>query len=581
MSRSVNMGRISRAKLSWLGSFVLISLRHALIGDRFLLRLQPLLVRPRQFGSTFGSLLAVMATQNPPISGPAPRSAVRPREAKTALFLVTLTVMIGMIMAIIDASIVNVALDKMAGNLGASIDEIGWVATGYILSNVVVMPLNGYLTAALGRRNFYAASIAIFTIASLLCGTATNVWLLVFYRIIQGIGGGALIPTAQAILFESFPPDRRGQGMAMFGLAAMVGPALGPTLGGYLVQNYTWPLIFYINIPLGILGFFMTLAFIKDPSYITKPERGADWVALSAMIVGISALQYVLERGEHDDWFNSPLIVGLTVASVVGLAYFIYREIHDPHPFVDLRVFRYPAFAFGNVVGLVTGFGLFGVMLILPLFLQIVLNFDAWQTGLTVLPGALATAVGMPIAGALVNRIDPRISIAFGLIASGVSTWWLGSFSQSAGYWDIFTPRLLQGFALGFIFVPLSTVMLAEVPRSELANATGISTLVRQLGGSLGIAILTTLLVWKEKYVFSNLTAGVSQTHVAVRDFLSKTTFGMDPYVQLSGMLHADSALIAFNFLFRLSGIVFIASLPFVWFLPRVKPSGQPTIAGE
>jgi MFS transporter, DHA2 family, multidrug resistance protein len=231
-----------------------------------------------------------MATQTQPLS----LRGTGARGGEVSLVLVTTTVMIGMIMAIIDSSIVNVALDKMAGNLGASIDEIGWVATGYILSNVVIMPLNGWLTAVFGRRNFYAVSIAIFTLASFLCGTATNVWLLVFYRVVQGIGGGALIPTAQAILFESFPPGRRGQSMAMFGLAAMVGPALGPTLGGYLVQNYSWPLIFYINIPLGILGFFMTLAFIRDPEYITKPRQGADWLALGAMVVGISSLQYVL-----------------------------------------------------------------------------------------------------------------------------------------------------------------------------------------------------------------------------------------------------------------------------------------------
>ncbi len=428
----------------------------------------------------------------------------------------------------------------------------------------------------LGRKNFYAASIAIFTIASLLCGTATNVWVLVAYRVLQGMGGGALIPTAQAILFESFPPEKRGQSMAFFGLAAMVGPALGPTLGGYLVQNYTWPLIFFINIPLGILGFFMTLAFIEDPSYIKKPERAADWLGITAMVVGIASLQYVLERGQHDDWFNSTLIVVLTVASVAGIAYFIYRQLHDEHPFVDLRVFRFPAFAYGNVVGIVTGFGLFGLTLVLPLFLQIVLGFDAWQTGLAVLPGALATAAGMPLAGMLVNRIDPRLPIAFGLIASGVAAWWLGSFSAQAGYWDIFWPRALQGFALGFIFVPLSTVMLAQVPKGELANATGLSTLIRQLGGSFGIAILTTLLVWKEKYVFSNLTASVTNSHYAVHNFLTQSSGSpLNPTQQLDSMLQGDSALIAFNFLFRLSAIVFVASLPFVWLLPKVQPAIQ------
>jgi MFS transporter, DHA2 family, multidrug resistance protein len=524
--------------------------------------------------------MATTTTSLPSRSGV---SAAAPRRAGASLFLVSATVMIGMIMAIIDQSIVNVALNTMAGNLGASIDEIGWVATGYLLSNVIIMPLNGYLTAVFGRRNFYAACVAIFTISSLLCGTARSVWMLVFYRIIQGIGGGALLPTAQAIMFESFPPEKRGQSMALFGVAAMVGPALGPTLGGYIIQNYNWPLIFFINIPLGILGFFMTLAFIEDPKYIKKPERGADWTAMSAMVVGIASLQYVLERGQHDDWFNSPFIVSLCFATVIGMGYFIYRELRDTHPFVDLRVFKIPSFAVGNVIGIVTGFGLFGLTLVLPLFLQIVLNFDAWTTGLAILPGAIATAIGMPIAGNLVNRIDPRLSIAFGLITSGLSAWWLGSFSQQAGYWDIFWPRALQGFAMGFIFVPMSTVMLANVPRPELANATGLSTLVRQLGGSFGIAILTTLLVWKEKYTFTDLTTSVTNSHYAVQNFMMQQTTGpLSPTMQLDQMLQADSALISFNFLFRLSAIVFWASLPFVWFLPRVKmTSGQQATATE
>ncbi|HEX3551437.1 MAG TPA: DHA2 family efflux MFS transporter permease subunit, partial [Candidatus Elarobacter sp.] len=238
------------------------------------------------------------------------------RRANPPLALITLTVMLGLIMAIIDASIVNVALNDMAGNLGSSIDEIGWVATGYILANVIVMPLNGWLTARFGRRNFYAACVAIFTISSLLCGTATNVWQLVFYRVIQGLGGGALQPTAQAILFESYPPEKRAGAMAIFGLGAMVGPAIGPTLGGVIVDNYSWPLIFYINIPIGIIAFLMTLAFIRDPAYVKRDRSPIDYVGLGLMTAGIASLQYVLERGQREDWFSSPTIVTLTVVAV-------------------------------------------------------------------------------------------------------------------------------------------------------------------------------------------------------------------------------------------------------------------------
>jgi len=475
--------------------------------------------------------------------------------------------MLGLIMAIIDSSIVNVALDTMAGNLGASIDEISWVATSYILANVVIMPLNGWLTAYFGRKKFYAACLAIFTVASFLCGTATNVWQLVVYRILQGLGGGALQPTAQAILFESYPPEKRGQAMAVFGLGAMVGPTLGPTLGGYIVDNASWPLIFYINIPIGVAAFVMTLAFIRDPSYIRKPERGIDWFGLGMMTAGIAALQYVLERGQHDDWFDSPAIVILTVVAIVGIAGFIIRELLEKKPFVDLTVFKNRAFTAGNVIGVVTGFGLFGLNLILPLYFQDVLRFNAWQSGLALLPGAAATALSMPFAGRLNNRIDARWMIAGGLAMFGVSSWLMGDWNQNIGYWDIFWPRFVQGFSMGFLFVPLSTATLATIPRGELANATGLYTLVRQLGGSLGIAILTTLLVRHSIGVQQGLVAGIDLSNPAVRSYLADPATRAMHLHQLYGMVSQNALSITYNYLFRLSGLLFLISIPTVFLL--------------
>src|ERR1700733_8348263 len=266
------------------------------------------------------------------------------RKANPPLAMITLTVMLGLIMAIIDASIVNVALNDMAGNLGSSIDEIGWEAKGYILANVIIMPLNGWLTARFGRRNFYAACIVIFTVSSFLCGTATSVWQLVAYRVLQGIGGGALQPTAQAIMFESYPPEKRNGAMAIFGLGAMVGPAIGPTLGGYLVDNYSWPLIFWINLPIGIAAFFMTMAFIKDQSYVKRDTNPVDWIVLGLLAAGVGALQYVLERGQTEDWFSSQTIVLMTILSVGSIVAFIIRELNDDKPLVDLSVFRSRSF---------------------------------------------------------------------------------------------------------------------------------------------------------------------------------------------------------------------------------------------
>jgi DHA2 family multidrug resistance protein len=478
--------------------------------------------------------------------------------------LITITVMLGLIMAIIDSTIVNVALDTIAGNLGASIDEVSWVATGYILASVIVMPLNGWLTAYFGRKNFYAGCLTIFTISSFLCGTAHSIWQLVFYRVIQGFGGGALQPTAQAILFETYPPERRGAAMAIFGLGAMVGPAVGPTLGGYIVDNYSWPLIFFINLPIGITAFIMTLLFIPNPSFLQKPKGEVDWWGLTLLASGLASLQYVLERGQHDDWYSSDTIWILTIVAVVGLTWFMIKTVRDRYPLVDLAVFRFRTFTIGNVIGIISGFGLFGTALILPLFFQLILGFTAFDTGMALLPGALATAVSMVVVGRLVGRIDGRVLVGFGMVVFGAATWMMGGLTESAGYWDVFWPRLIQGFGLGFLFVPLSTVMLGAVPREELAGATGVSTLLRQLGGSFGIAILTTLLAREAAIAQNALASGVTQTHGY-------------PLATLGRLVGISAQVISYDYLFRLTAIIFFAATPLVVFMrPSRRSSATP-----
>ena len=481
-------------------------------------------------------------------------------RADAPLALITITVMLGLIMAIIDSTIVNVALNTIGGNLGASVDEVSWVATGYILANVIVMPLNGWLTAYLGRKRFYAISLAIFTIASFLCGTATSITQLVIYRVIQGIGGGALQPTAQAILFETYPPERRGYAMAIFGMGAMVGPAVGPTLGGYIVDNASWPLIFFINIPIGIVAFLLTMAVIPNPKFIEKPKQGIDWTGLSLLAVGLASLQYVLERGERLDWFSSDTIVTLSIVAAASLVIFVVKMLRSAHPLVQLHVFRLRSFTIGNILGVISGFGLFGTALILPLFFQTVLNFTAFDTGLVLLPGAIATALSMLIVGRILNRIDPRASIAVGFLIFAVSTWMLGGLTTQAGYWDVFWPRMIQGFGLGFLFVPLSTTSLGDVPIPEMAGATGVYTLVRQLGGSFGIAILTTLVTHESAVAWNELASGVTQTH------------GF-PISTLTGLVAQQSTMIAYDYVLRLTAIVFAVSAPLVLFM-RVRRRG-------
>lgn len=489
----------------------------------------------------------------------APRAAIQAASGGRKEMLIALTVMLGMIMAIIDATIVNVALDNIAGNLGASLDDVAWVATGYILASIITMPLNGWLTAYFGRKRYYAWCIAIFTVASVLCGTATSVWQLVAYRVLQGFGGGALQPTAQAILFETFPPNRRGSAMALFGIGVMAGPALGPIIGGYIVDNATWPLIFFINLPIGITALFMTLANVPESHHLQKPKTGLDVFGLVLLSSGLGALQYVLERGQHDDWFDSGLIIALTAVAAITLPWFLIRMLRARYPLVDLRAFRFRGFTVGNVLLCVVGFGLFGTSLIMPLFFQTIMGMTAYGTGLALLPGALSTAVAMPIVPRLMRIIDVRWLLTAGALLFAWSCWALGDLNEVAGYWDVFWPRLVQGAGLGLLFVPLTTVMLADVPRNELASATGVSMLVRQLGGSLGIAILTTLLARETAVAWSALAGGVQQAHG-------------QSVMTLTGMVARSASVIAYDYLFRISAFVFVASVPLMWLLKRYNP---------
>jgi DHA2 family multidrug resistance protein len=488
--------------------------------------------------------------------------AAVPARPATSPWMITLTVMLGMIMAIVDGTIVNVGLNTMAGNLGASIDDAAWVVTGYILASVITMPLNGWLTARFGRKRFYAGCVAIFTIASFLCGTASNVWQLTFYRILQGFGGGALQPTAQAILFETFPPNKRGMATAIFGVGAMVGPALGPLIGGYIIDNATWPLLFFVNVPIGIAAFLMTIAFIPDQSYIAKPKGRIDWIGLGLLTAGIASIQYVLERGQHDDWFSSNTIVGLTALSVVATTGFLVKTLRDKNPLVDLRAFRFPTFTFGNLLMVVVGFGLYGTSLIMPLFFQTSMGMTAFDTGIALLPGAIATAFAMIIVGRLMPIIDARILAAVGLVLFAWSCWWLGDLNQYSGVGDIFWPRIVQGLAMGLIFVPITTVMLAPVPKAELSSATGVSMLVRQLGASVGIAVLTTLLASETTTAWMALAGGVHHMYGA--------SVG-----QLNGLLVQSATVIAYSYLFRICAIVFVCALPFVFFIKPARGAAK------
>jgi DHA2 family multidrug resistance protein len=407
-------------------------------------------------------------------------------------YLIAVAVVLAALMQVIDSSIVNVALPDMMGNLGANLDEIAWVSTGYILASVIVIPLTGFLGDLFGRKRYFVGSIIVFTAASFFCGAAHSLTTLILWRIIQGIGGGALMTVSQAVLFESFPPEEAGTAMALFGLGVMVGPTIGPTLGGYLVDNSGWPWIFYINIPVGILAAAMIAAYVHDPEHQKKPST-IDYLGIALLTISVGSMQFVLEHGQREDWFDSRQILSLSVIGVLGWMALMWRELTTEQPVIDLRVLRHRQMWVGTLLGVVMGVGLYAMSFTLPVFLQTNLHMTAQQTGIVLLPGALATAISMAVVGRLANRFDPRLVITIGALLFAAAAWQLSLITGESGAQDFFWPLIGRGIGLGMMFVPLTTITLAQLSPKELPQGVGLYSFFRQLGGSFGIAGIATL----------------------------------------------------------------------------------------
>ena len=502
---------------------------------------------------------------------PGGEAAERPHVNK---WLVTVTVLTGTIMAVLDASIVNVALPSMTGTLGATVEEITWVVTGYILAQVIVMPVTGMLAARFGRKRLFLASVALFTASSMLCGVARTLPLLVVFRILQGVGGGVLITVPQAILRETFPLEEQGMAMGLYGLGVVLAPAIGPTLGGWLTDRFSWPWIFYVNVPFGIINVLLVTRFIHDPPYLVRDRGRIDWSGLGLLAVGLGALQLMLEQGERRDWFDSRYISGLAAAAVVALVVFVWHELHTRRPAVQLHIVRNVSFTTATVLGGVLGMGLMGSLFLLPLFLQQLLGYSAMESGLALVPRSLAMAVVMPLGGRFYNRLGPKVLVGMGLAVTAYSFWDLSHLTTDVGYWDIFWPQVWQGVGFALIFLSLSTAALATIPKPLMTAAAGLYNVVRQVMGSIGIAIAASQLTHGIQRYHTILARNVTEFDAATQNFLHNAVAGMmrsgvDGFTArlralkvLDLMVLKQAAVIAYNHVFILVAILFALAVP-------------------
>lgn len=529
--------------------------------------------------------MSATALPSPACHGPAAADADKYKHK----YLIAIAVTLAAVLELIDTSIVNVAIPHMMGNLGATVDEITWVSVGYIVANVIVIPMSGWLSAYFGRTRYLTGSILLFVVASFFCGESTSLGMLVTWRVIQGIGGGALLSTAQSTLFEAFPPSEIAIGQAMFGIGVMVGPTIGPTLGGWITDNFNWPWIFYINVPLGILAAIMVASYVRDSEHQEKATT-IDGTGIALLTVCIGSLQWMLERGERYDWFESRFIVTLAVVAATSGLLLVWRELTIEEPIINFRVLKSRQLAVGVTFATALGLSLYGGIFVLPIFLQQLHGLSASQTGFLMLPSALASAFVMATMSRMRGRIDARYTITVGAFGFLLSMWLMSRLTLASGADDIYWPLILRGLALGLIFVPLSNAAMADVPSRDLAQATGMFNLMRQLGGSMGIATMATLLGRFTAGQRAILTEHVGATDPATLERVSLLTKGAmahgAPYLQaksqaiamLSQQVGVQASVIAFSKIYLLNGILLVSALPLllIWRTGKARGAAGP-----
>jgi DHA2 family multidrug resistance protein len=502
--------------------------------------------------------------------------------------VVAVTTMMATFLVVLDVTIANVALDHMRGTLSAGVDEITWVLTSFLVANAISLPITGWLTDRLGKKRLFIVATVAFTITSAATGAAPSLAFIVIARFLQGLAGGPLVPLSQATMMETFPAAPRGMAMAIWGIGIMFAPISGPTLGGWITDNWSWRWVFYINVPVGAGAVVLAWLFVPGAATERRAGRRVDVPGLVLLVVGVSALQFVLDRGQREDWFASLLIVALTAVAAVALVALVVRELHAEEPVVDLRVLRHPTFAVATAAMFVISIAFYGIMVLSPLYTQIMMGYTAMLAGLVLAPGGLSTLVTMPIAGALLNRVDPRWIIVAGCALNAYAMYLMATLTLEASYWHVMLPRLVQGLGIGLTFVPLSTVALAAIPMREMGHASGLFNFIRTVAGSIGIAAMATMLERGAQVHQARLAPHVSlydpgvwdRVHALAALFASRgadaATAERQAWAHLYGVVQREALSLSFIDNFWRLAWIFAAVIPFVLLLGRRPRLGEP-----
>jgi len=513
-------------------------------------------------------------------------------EPATNKWVVAAAVGVGAVMGTIDSSIVNVAMPHIRGAVGATLQEITWISTAYIITTVMIMPLTGFLGGLFGQKRVYMVSLALFIVGSALCGLARSLPTLVIFRALQGLGAGALQPSQQAILRQTFPRKEQGMAMALFAIVIMVGPAVGPTLGGWITDNYSWPWIFYINLPIGLVALLAVSRVVHEPADIVRANRQRaetqrdhlDWAGIALMCVTVAFLQYFLEEGQSKDWFEATEIRVAGAIAAVGLAAFIIRELTATAPAVDLRLFRDRTFLAGTAIGGLQFAMLMGSMFMLPVFMQELQGMSATQAGIALIPRTLVMMVVMPVVGRLYNRLPPALMVGIGVLLFAVGSVQFSHMTLDTSMWDLLLPMAVTGVGFAFLFVALTTSALSSIPRHRLADATGLNSFVRQIGGSVGLALFATLLTRYSVAARAGLLPVVTNVRPEIAGFLESARAALVAHgltlgqaqtgalAALEGRVSIQAMVLAFEKVFFLQGLAFLAALPLLYFLRVQRP---------